>query len=254
VTFAGEGMEDRMADGPMIKSELAKRIYKSDTDWGQVQRQITLPWGQAARISYRNVTMRLGRAMITGAGIVLGIAFLTSVWTAKVAQEGITAYEAASATAISADEAAIAPGAEEAEAEAEARAARQTWLVVMSLMVSAVGITNSMLMSVTERFREIGTMKCLGAVDEFIVRLFLIESVVLGFLGSLVGALLGHGIMLVVYLIKQSGVVAMMDWGQMLVYMLIALAIGMFLSLVAAVPPAMRAARMPPAAALATEV
>ncbi|MGI5819964.1 MAG: ABC transporter permease [Armatimonadota bacterium] len=240
----------------MIKAELARKIYKSDTDWGQVQRQITLPWGEAARISYRNVTMRLGRAMITGAGIVLGIAFLTSVWTAKVAQEGITEYEAASATAIGATDegAALAPGAEEAIAEQEARAARQTWLVIMSLMVSAVGITNSMLMSVTERFREIGTMKCLGALDEFIVRLFLIESVVLGFLGSLVGALVGHGVMLLVYVIRQSGVVAMMDWSQMLVYIIIALGIGMFLSLVAAVPPAMRAARMPPAAALATEI
>jgi putative ABC transport system permease protein len=247
---AGEGMED----GSMIKADLAKRIYKSETDWGQVQRQITLPWGEAARISYRNVTMRLGRAMITGAGIVLGIAFLISVWTAKVAQEGITAYEAQSATAIGMDEEALAPGAEEAKAEEQARAARQTWLVIMSLMVSAVGITNSMLMSVTERFREIGTMKCLGALDEFIVRLFLIESVVLGFLGSIVGAIVGHGIMLVVYVSKQSGVIAMMDWGQMLVYILIALGIGMFLSLLAAVPPAMRAAKMPPAAALATEV
>ena len=238
----------------MNKGDLAKKVYKADTDWGQVQRQITLPWGEAARISYRNVTMRLGRAMITGAGIVLGIAFLTSVWTAKVAQEGITAYEAQSATAVGTEAEALAPGAEEAKAEEQARAARQTWLVVMSLMVSAVGITNSMLMSVTERFREIGTMKCLGALDEFIVRLFLIESVVLGFLGSLVGALVGHGIMLLVYVAKQSGVTSMMDWSQMLVYVLIALGIGMFLSLVAAVPPAMRAARMPPAAALATEI
>ena len=232
----------------------AKKAYQGDTDWGQVQRQITLPWGEAARISYRNVTMRLGRAMITGAGIVLGIAFLTSVWTAKVAQEGIAAYEARSATAIGADEEALAPGAEEAKAEEQARAARQTWLVIMSLMVSAVGITNSMLMSVTERFREIGTMKCLGALDEFIVRLFLIESIVLGFLGSLVGALLGHGIMLLVYLAKEGGVTAMMNWSEMLMYIGIALLIGMFLSLVAAVPPAMRAARMPPAAALATEI
>lgn len=238
----------------MNKGITAKDIYNTKTDWGQVQRQITLPWSEAARISYRNVTMRLGRAMITGAGIVLGIAFLVSVWTAKVAQEGITAYEAQSATAVAGEEAALAPGAEEAEAEERARAARQTWLVVMSLMVSAVGITNSMLMSVTERFREIGTMKCLGALDEFIVRLFLIESIVLGFLGSLVGALVGHGIMLLVYLAKEGGVAAMMDWSQMLIYIVIALAIGMFLSLVAAVPPAMRAARMPPAAALATEV
>ncbi|NLO07604.1 MAG: FtsX-like permease family protein [candidate division WS1 bacterium] len=238
----------------MIKADLAKKIYHADTDWGQVQRQITLSWGQAARISYRNVTMRLGRAMITGAGIVLGIAFLTSVWTAKVAQEGITAYQAQSARVIGGEEAALAPGAEEAEAEERSRAARQTWLVVMSLLVSAVGITNSMLMSVTERFREIGTMKCLGALDEFIVRLFLIESVVLGLLGSIVGALIGHGIMMLVYVMKERGVAAMMNWPEMLMYMGIALLIGTILSLVAAVPPAMRAAKMPPAAALQTEV
>jgi putative ABC transport system permease protein len=238
----------------MIKSELAKQLYRHDISYGEVQRQITLPWSQAARISYRNVTMRLGRAMITGAGIVLGIAFLVSVWTAKVAQEGIQAFEAQSARAITGEEAALAPGAEEAEQAERAAAARQTWLVVMSLLVSAVGITNSMLMSVTERFREIGTMKCLGALDEFIVRLFLIESAVLGLLGSLVGAIVGFGVMLLVYIGKERGVVAMMDWGQMTTYLLIALAIGTVLSLVAAVPPAVRAARMPPAAALATEV
>lgn len=238
----------------MIKSELAKQLYRHDVSYGEVQRQITLPWSQAARISYRNVTMRLGRAMITGAGIVLGIAFLVSVWTAKVAQEGIQAFEAQSARAITGEEAALAPGAEEAEQAERAAAARQTWLVVMSLLVSAVGITNSMLMSVTERFREIGTMKCLGALDEFVVRLFLIESAVLGLLGSLVGAIVGFGVMLLVYIGKERGVVAMMDWGQMTTYLLIALAIGTVLSLVAAVPPAVRAARMPPAAALATEV
>lgn len=238
----------------MIKRELARDMYDSETDWGEVQSQITLPWRQAAKISYRNVTMRLGRALITGAGIVLGIAFLASVWTSKVAQDGIREYEAQSATAISGEQAELTPGAAEAEQEEKARAARQTWLVIMSLLVSAVGITNSMLMSVTERFREIGTMKCLGALDEFIVRLFLIESAVLGLLGSLVGALVGHGVMLVVYVIKQSGVVAMMDWSQMLVYLGIALGIGTVLSLLAAVPPAMRAARMRPAVALQTEI
>lgn len=238
----------------MIKSELAKQLYSRDTSFGEVQRQISLSWAQAARISYRNVTMRLGRAMITGAGVVLGIAFLVSVWTAKVAQEGIEVFEAQSARAITGEEAALAPGAEEAEMAERAAAARQTWLVVMSLLVSAVGITNSMLMSVTERFREIGTMKCLGALDEFIVRLFLIESAVLGLLGSAVGAIVGFGVMLLVYVSKERGVAAMMDWGQMVVYLLIALGIGTVLSLFAAVPPAVRAARMPPAAALSTEV
>ena len=112
-----------------------------------------------------------------------------------------------------------------------------------------------MLMSVTERFREIGTMKCLGAVDEFIVRLFLIESAVLGVLGSILGAIVGVLVMLLVFVIKDgSSVPALMDWGAMMKYMAIGIALGTILSLLAAVLPAMRAAKLPPAAALATEV
>ncbi len=238
----------------MIKKEIASKAIIIDHDWGEVRRQITLPWPQAFRISIRNVLLRLGRAAITGAGVVLGIAFLMSVWTSKVATEGIEAYKATSARAVTVD-GQDALKMEEAQQEEAARAARMTWLVVMSLLVCGVGITNSMLMSVTERFREIGTMKCLGALDEFIVRLFLIESAVLGGLGSIVGAIIGHLVMLLVYVIKEgSSVPALMDWGEMLKYMGLAVLMGTVLSLLAAVPPAMRAAKLPPAAALATEV
>jgi ABC-type antimicrobial peptide transport system permease subunit len=71
--------------------------------------------------------------------------------------------------------------------------ARQTWLAVMSVLVAGVGITNSMLMSVTERFREIGTMKCLGAPDNFVVQLFFVEAAFMGFLSSCVGFVVGCG-------------------------------------------------------------
>jgi len=236
----------------MIKKGMARQAIFEQRDWGKVQRQVSLPWKQAFTISIRNVTLRLGRAAITGAGVVLGIAFLVSVWTSKVAIEGIEAHERTSARAVTADEA---PGQEEAQAEQTARRARQNWLVIMSLLVCGVGITNSMLMSVTERFREIGTMKCLGALDGFIVRLFLIEAAVLGVLGSVVGALVGHLVMLLVYVIKEgASVPAMMNWFEMLEFIGIALLIGTVLSLLAAVFPAYRAARLPPAAALATEV
>ena len=239
----------------MIKSEMAGKAVVVDHDWGEVQRQISLPWREAFRISIRNVLLRLGRAAITGAGVVLGIAFLMSVWTSKVATEGIEAFEAQSARAVTVEEGQDALKLEDAAEEQKARDARMAWLVVMSLLVCGVGITNSMLMSVTERFREIGTMKCLGALDGFIVRLFLIESAVLGILGSLVGALIGHLVMLLVYIIKEgSSVPAMMNWGHMLEYLGIGVLLGTVLSLMAAVPPAMRAAKLPPAAALATEV
>lgn len=238
----------------------AKRLARAATETAvegvKIERQMTLPWKDAARISVRNVTLRLGRAAITGAGVVLGIAFLMSVWTGKVVTEGLEREQAKSAfsiTQVAGTE--TAPGLEEVEQEKQSRAARQAWLVVMSLLVCGVGITNSMLMSVTERFREIGTMKCLGALDSFIVRLFLIESVVLGFLGSVVGALVGHLIMLIVFMIREgASVAAKMNWAHMGLYFLVAIGLGCILAFVAAVAPAVRAAQMPPAAALATEV
>lgn len=227
-------------------------------DQGTVRRQIMLPWRDAFRIAIRNVTLRLGRAAITASGVILGIAFLMSVWTTNV----ISAVDQGEAVltgdaAAPADEMAVVGDQVEEQAAqgAEDTGARSTWLVVMSLLVCGVGITNSMLMSVTERFREIGTMKCLGALDAFIVRLFLIETAVLGLLGALVGVIIGHVVMLVIYMIKLGpSITAKMDWGQMALYMLLALAVGSGISMLAAVPPAVRAARMPAAAALATEV
>lgn len=244
---------------------LAKLTGQDDEEGIKIQRQITLPWSQAVRISVRNVTIRLGRAMITASGIVLGIAFLSSVWTSGVIEDGLQQAriqqerELAAATTREGDDEEskeVVAGTEQSEEMQKARATRRTWLVIMSLLVCGVGITNAMLMSVTERFQEIGTMKCLGALDNFIVRLFLIEAVVLGVLGSLLGMILGHLAMLGVFAIRERSlsVAAQMDWSQMLTYLLISLAVGTVLSLVAAIAPAVRAARMRPAVALQTEV
>lgn len=196
------------------------------------QRQIKLPMSQAVKISLRNVTLRLGRAAITGAGVVLGIAFLMSVWTGAVITRAV-----------------------EEKALDAAMQARQSWLVVMALLVCGLGITNSMLMSVTERYREIGTMKCLGALDEFIVRLFVIESVFLGFLGSLTGAIVGGLVSLLAGAIKHGWAITLkMSWVDMGMYLLYSILIGVGLSLLAAIPPAVRAAKLPPAAALRVEI
>jgi len=241
----------------MDVKKLAALASSEDQGPVAIERQISLPWSDAFRISLRNVTLRLGRAAITASGVILGIAFLMSVWTSRVAGEGIERFEqkrARSVTAVDAEGQEVGPGAKEALEAKNQRRARQNWLVIMSILVCGVGITNSMLMSVTERFREIGTMKCLGAVDEFIVRLFLIETAILGFLGSIVGVLLGHLVMLLVYTVRDHSVAAKMDWLQMLVYVAIALGIGTIVSFLAAIPPAIRAARMPPAAALQTEI
>ncbi|GEM_PF-2335967 len=81
---------------------------------------------------------------------------------------------------------------------------RLSWLVILSLLVCVVGITNSMLMSVTERIREIGTMKCLGALDGFIVKLFVIESSLHGIFGTMVGVILGFSAAFLLAFFKYS--------------------------------------------------
>ncbi len=192
----------------------------------KVDRQISLPLSQAMRIAFKNITIRLGRAMITGAGTMLGIAFLMSVFSASVVKE--------------ASNIAMTPGEQQ----------KQMWLVVMSLLVSAVGITNSMLMSVTERYKEIGTMKCLGALDNFIIKLFIIESALLGFFGSIIGALIG----LIFIVLPKFGLWSQMKWGTLVVDYGICILIGTFLSILAAMGPAIRAAKMHPADAMRSEI
>ena len=64
-------------------------------------------------------------------------------------------------------------------------------VAVMALMVAAIGITNTMIMSVLERAHEIGIMKALGARDRDVRRIFLVEGMLIGFLGSGLGLILG---------------------------------------------------------------
>ena len=61
----------------------------------------------------------------------------------------------------------------------------------ISLLVGSIGIMNMMLVSVTERTREIGTRKAIGASNKWIMFQFLVESVLISFLGSFVGLVLG---------------------------------------------------------------
>lgn len=64
----------------------------------------------------------------------------------------------------------------------------------ISLIVGAVGIMNIMIVTVTERTKEIGTLKALGYASKDILSLFLIESIVISGLGGAIGALFGLGI------------------------------------------------------------
>jgi ABC-type lipoprotein release transport system permease subunit len=121
-----------------------------------------------------------------------------------------------------------------------------------------------MLMSVTERFREIGTMKCLGALDSFIVKLFLIESSLQGVVGSLLGAFIGLGLAFTraLFTFKATDLATgEAHWLAMeffpglklFAWMAVAIVVGIVLSVVAAIYPAMRAAKMAPVDAMRAE-
>jgi predicted lysophospholipase L1 biosynthesis ABC-type transport system permease subunit len=133
---------------------------------------------------------------------------------------------------------------------------RLRWIVTVSLVVTVIGVSNALLMSVTERFREIGTMKCLGALSSFIRLLFLIESSLIGLAGSILGALAGTVMATAAYAFSYGfgPVLTSMAYGWLLLAVLGSIVVGTLLSIVAAIYPATIASRMVPAAALRSTV
>jgi predicted lysophospholipase L1 biosynthesis ABC-type transport system permease subunit len=210
---------------------------------GAGQRQVQLPLDKAAKIAMQSIRVRFWRSMITAAGVFLGIAFLSST----LAQSTIAAHtpQVMEGTLDQAQRAAIVRGQHD----------RQVWLVALSLIVCTVGIANSMLMSVTERFKEIGTMKCLGAMDGFIVKLFLLEAGFLGMVASILGWIIGYGATVLISLVHDGAKLwPKLPAGDVFSSLVWSLLAGAILTVLATVFPAIRASKLPPAAALRVEI
>ncbi|MBL8076394.1 MAG: ABC transporter permease [Anaerolineales bacterium] len=117
----------------------------------------------------------------------------------------------------------------------------------ISLLVGGIGIMNIMLVSVTERTKEIGLRKAVGATKNQILTQFLIETMTLSVLGGIIGILLGVGLAL---LFKATGLIAsVITADSILLAFTFALAIGVFFGLY----PAFRAANLHPMVALRYE-
>jgi putative ABC transport system permease protein len=117
----------------------------------------------------------------------------------------------------------------------------------ISLLVGGIGIMNIMLVSVTERTKEIGLRKAVGATKNQILTQFLIETVTLSLLGGIVGILLGVGIALA---FSMTGMIpSVITPDSILLAFFFALAIGVFFGLY----PALRAASLHPMVALRYE-
>ena len=131
---------------------------------------------------------------------------------------------------------------------------RLAWLLFVSMLVCGIGITNAMMMSVTERFKEIATLKCLGALDGFIMLMFVLESCVMGLVGGCIGSLLG-GLIGMCRMLFSLGFrfIGAIPVGDMLVGMLASIVIGTLLAAISAVIPSYKAARLAPMEAMRVE-
>ncbi len=120
-------------------------------------------------------------------------------------------------------------------------------IAAISLLVGGIGVMNIMLVSVTERIREIGLRKALGATPAMIRRQFLVEASTLGLVGGLAGAALGVvGAEVIPHFISNKIAIS----GPATVG---AIAVAMVIGVVFGVYPASRAARLTPIEALRSE-
>jgi len=195
--------------------------------------RVSFTLSDAFRLGYGYILRRIDRAAINMASIALGISFLSTLLLTDAffrthakaggARLGVETY--------------------------------QYWLVFVALAVCVVGIANAMLIAVYERYREIGTMKCLGALDRHILMLFLAESFmegaaggVVGFSVGLVASLLSVGFTTGFDIFLKAPAVELLEIfaGSALLSTL--------LSVVATLYPAYRAARLTPVEAMSYEL
>ena len=122
-----------------------------------------------------------------------------------------------------------------------------TLIAGISLVVGGIGIMNIMLITVTERTKEIGIRKALGARRRDILAQFLIESVIICLIGGGIGIILGIGITAVVSVAQHWEY--LLPWASILVGLAVSLSIGLFFGIY----PALKASRLDPVVALTKE-
>jgi putative ABC transport system permease protein len=122
-----------------------------------------------------------------------------------------------------------------------------TLIAGISLVVGGIGIMNIMLITVTERTREIGIRKALGAKRRDILAQFLIESIIICLIGGGIGIILGIGITAFISALQRWEY--LLPWAPILIGLAVSITIGLFFGIY----PALKAARLDPVVALTKE-
>ena len=126
---------------------------------------------------------------------------------------------------------------------------------MIAIVVAALGIVNTMVMSILERFREIGVMKAVGAGDRDIRRIFFFESGAIGLAGGAAGCALGWATSLLInrvvnFYLARQGMPFVNYFAFPFWIFLGAIGFSLLVSLVSGIYPARRAARVDPVVAL----
>jgi putative ABC transport system permease protein len=190
-------------------------------------KRIEFPLIEAFWISVEQIRKRLKRSLVVVGSIALGISLLTHLEMTNVI---LAAYMKNMDIAIE---------------------AYQFWLIVVSLLVCGIGLVNANLIAVYERFREIGTMKCLGALDQHVMKLFLIESLIFGLVGGVLGFAIGTLTAIASSSVQLgTNVLWITPLNTTLKYLALITGLSALLSVISTVYPAVRAAKLNPVEAL----
>ncbi|EGJ51356.1 ABC transporter permease [Desulfocurvibacter africanus] len=219
----------------------------SSTRQGNIAKQVVLPFRKSLEISIQSLRVRFFRSLITTLTLVLAVAFLGYVLISSDVATGLLRSGDPDLR-----DSLVQAGYDLQQGVREAgSSATERWIVLLSLLVCTVGIINAQLMAVTERFREIGTMKCLGALDSFVLRLFLLEAGIQGILGAVAGALVGAlGALLMGLARFGLPVLKTLSLPTVGLSLLAAVSTGFLLSVAGVIYPAIVAARMQPVEAM----
>ncbi|MGC4018959.1 MAG: ABC transporter permease [Muricomes sp.] len=126
----------------------------------------------------------------------------------------------------------------------------------VSLFVAAIGIANTMMMSIYERTKEIGVIKVLGCGLKNIKQMFLLEAAFIGFIGGVVGNILSFGLSFIINVLTGNGSAMGLDGNISYIppwLVLTSMAFAVFVGMAAGYFPALRAMRLSPLAAIRNE-
>jgi len=217
------------------------------TTVGEIPAQQSVPWRVIFSVAIGNLKRRIFRSFIAMIGVILAIAFLTYMLVSSAVIQALIGANLDPVNVLL----------QQQGVDIIARKGTETRMYILmglSLLTCLVGIMNAMLMSVSERVKEIGTLKCLGALDSFIVKTFFFESLLQGVMGTLTGIILGGIVGLVVSFSNYgSYVLQYIPILQILNSVVVAFVIGTSISMLASIAPAYWAARKQPVDALRVE-